>query len=291
MWQFFVLEGFFLKELKEHQMAENLTRIKNGEAANEREGSPVCLVVPVRSLQEIEPSELQKIVDTVRPKQVIFSVGISHQESGNERKFAHDDYLQDRRPVDQANEHMGEKFSEIAGTEKTIVYAPIGKASQINWAVKNCRQEFVWVVHADTWLKSADPSWFQTPDADTVYYGRLSFHGKVGALMFLNALGVELRCRTWGMPFGDQGFLFSKALWQKLGGFDKRVTLGESHDFAWRAKRQGFPVKKGPYHLSTSDEKYAKRGWLAMTARHLWASIVQKRKFKARRICNLNSIT
>ena len=60
------------------------------------------------------------------------------------------------------------------------------------------------------------------------------------------------------MPFG----CFRKALWQRLGGYDERLTVNEDYLFNYRTRRAGFNVVLDPAIQST----YFARGTLGQLA-------------------------
>ena len=93
--------------------------------------------------------------------------------------------------------------------------------------------------------------------------------------MHLNALGVFVRSRWLGLPFGDQGFFLARAVFERLGGFDTAVPFGEDHALVWAARRAGVAIVPAGAPLYTSARKYAEGGWLATTARHVWWTTAQ----------------
>ena len=87
--------------------------------------------------------------------------------------------------------------------------------------------------------------------------------------MRTNAMGANWRSRRLGLPFGDQGLVLPRLEFDRLDGFDPRLAHGEDHALVWRARRAGLPLREIDAAVITSARKYAERGWLRTTLRHL----------------------
>jgi hypothetical protein len=152
-----------------------------------------------------------------------------------------------------------------------------GRAAQMNDAAEVAGGAFLWFLHADTRLPngcmSALLTALQQRPNDLHYFG-LNFHDGPRPLR-LNACGVAVRSRVFGLPFGDQGFCISKKSFWNLGGFDEQAAYGEDHLFVWQARRGGIRLHRVNRSLMTSGRKYAECGWLRTTARHLWLTVGQ----------------
>lgn len=170
-----------------------------------------------------------------------------------------------------------------------LVVAPAGRASQQNAGACATTAPWLWFVHADSRLEPDRPGRpgtisrlieFMARGQPAVGYFDLKFLSDGPAAMPLNAWGAGLRSRWLGLPFGDQGLLMPRAVFNRLGGFDERIAGGEDHALIWRARQLGIPVQPVGAPLYTSARKYAEHGWLRTTARHLWLTWRQARDFK-----------
>lgn len=166
-----------------------------------------------------------------------------------------------------------------------MLSAPASRARQINAGLSAARGVTVWVVHADSRIdaETITSAWraatgFARGDAPALCWFDLAFHDGPAA-MVINAFGANLRSRWFGMPFGDQGFLAPKALFETLGGFDPRVLRGEDHAFVWAARRAGLPLRRLPGRVATSARRYIEQGWWRTTREHLALSWRQRRAF------------
>lgn len=165
----------------------------------------------------------------------------------------------------------GPRWRAVSGTA--------GRAAQQNRGAAAGSRRWLWFLHADSRLH---PRSFERiedlADRETLAYFDLAFHDG-GPAMLLNRCGAFIRSRWLGMPFGDQGLLLPRALFERLGGFDERLGSGEDHALVWAARRAGVPLQPLRLPLYTSARRYAEHGWLATTARHLRLTWRQARRF------------
>jgi len=143
------------------------------------------------------------------------------------------------------------------------------RGGQLRRGCAQARGEWLLVLHADTRLQPgwADCMRYHIRNSSNAGWCRLRFDR--GGLPALLVSGwANLRSR-FGLPYGDQGLLISKALYEKTGGFPD-IPLME--DVAIVRALRG--------HLSgldtvavTSAEKYQRQGWLRRGLRNLWTLV------------------
>lgn len=150
-----------------------------------------------------------------------------------------------------------------------------GRARQQNAGARAARGQWLWFLHWDSGFGPELPAALERqcrafPEA--LHYAELGFLRDGPRLMSWNARGANLRSRWFGLPFGDQGFCLSQALFQQLGGFDEAAAYGEDHLLAWSAQHQGVPLKCCGQRLYTSSRRYSDDGWLRLSLRYqcLW---------------------
>ncbi len=158
----------------------------------------------------------------------------------------------------------------------TVLYAGQGRAIQQNTGAAGSSMAWLWFLHADS---RPDPEVFAAlrdflrRDETALAWFRLQFEAHPSATldrrMRINAAGANWRSRHFGLPFGDQGLVLPTAIFHLFGGFDTTLPYGEDFALAWRARRSGLALRELPAALSTSARKYADRGWLRTTVRHL----------------------
>ena len=166
----------------------------------------------------------------------------------------------------------------------TCMHAAIGRASQMNAGVIATQNAELWFVHADSSLSAntalAITRAISSPQhMNTLHYFDLRFELGSSSKMRINEFGVWLRTRLFRLPFGDQGFLLSRANFVRLGGYDETLPSAEDHALIWRARRAGMAIRAIGASLSTSARRYAQYGWGKTTLKHLRLTWQQSRFF------------
>jgi rSAM/selenodomain-associated transferase 2 len=160
--------------------------------------------------------------------------------------------------------------------------AAAGRARQQNAGAAAARGEMLWFLHADSRLPASSVAKAARFAArDTLGYFDLQFRDDGPRLAQLNALGAWIRSRWLGLPFGDQGLILPRQLFDALGGFDETLPAGEDHALVWAARRAGISLTPLRAPLHTSARRYAEHGWLRTTLRHARLTIAQARSFSA----------
>jgi len=77
---------------------------------------------------------------------------------------------------------------------------------------------------------------------------------------------VAWRCRVLALPYGDQGLLLSRALYEQVGGF-RPIPLMEDVDLVRRLGRRRIVAL--PVPALTSAERWRREGWRRRSARNL----------------------
>lgn len=162
--------------------------------------------------------------------------------------------------------------------ELATLVAARGRAVQQNAGARVAGRPWLWFLHADSRLApttlAALAATMRRAPAGLGYFD-LRFAADGPVAVHLNVLGVMLRSRVLGLPFGDQGFFLPAAIFARLGGFDPSLSYGEDHALVWAARRAGVPLVAARAPLYTSARKYAEHGWLRTTARHVRLTAVQ----------------
>ena len=120
---------------------------------------------------------------------------------------------------------------------------------------------------ADGWEAEAVPfirdvEMGNRPDAAGAFRFRLNDAGlKARAL----ESGVRLRCALFATPYGDQGLLISRRLFDEVGGYGD-IPIMEDIDLARRLGRTRMKFFEAP--AVTSAERYRRDGYLARALRN-----------------------
>lgn len=173
-----------------------------------------------------------------------------------------------------------------------ISHAPPGRARQQNAGARDAAGDWLWFLHADCELAPDTVLALSRFVASAVGragnvapiagYFDLRFLDDGPAMTRLNAAGAWLRSHWLGLPFGDQGLLLPRRLFERMGGFDNALERGEDHDLVWRLRRAGVALQPVGAPLLTSARKYAERGWWATTTGHLGETARQAWRFSRR---------
>jgi len=153
-----------------------------------------------------------------------------------------------------------------------------GRAKQMNQAVRHTSGSYLWFLHADSRVSSTCAHHLalaieRKPTA--LHFFNLKFHDAVNPLIRLNELGARIRSHLLKMPFGDQGFCISRALFEQIGGFDEHAAYGEDHLFVWKCLREGVNLNGVDATIGTSARKYSANGWLKTTLMHQYLTYKQ----------------
>jgi rSAM/selenodomain-associated transferase 2 len=163
-----------------------------------------------------------------------------------------------------------------------VIHSPSGRARQLNAGAAAGHGDWLWFLHADSRLgaKTLDRmrEFVETNQAAIGYFD-LRFVDDGPRLMFVNSFGAYLRSHFLGLPFGDQGLLMPRRVFDALGGFDDAAGKGEDHALIWTARAQGVPLKPLNAVILTSARKYAEHGWWKTTWQHLRMTREQATRF------------
>ncbi|WP_415889970.1 hypothetical protein ACMXYV_01270 [Neptuniibacter sp. SY11_33] len=143
-----------------------------------------------------------------------------------------------------------------------------GRAIQMNFGAQEAGGQYIWFLHLDSRFEGCLVSSLLdnlNREPERLHYCSLAFTADGPSAMPINALGANLRSRLLGVPFGDQGFLISKHLFEQVGGYPEAAAYGEDHLFVWYVRQQGIKLKCCSVPLSTSARKYEEKGWFKIT--------------------------
>jgi rSAM/selenodomain-associated transferase 2 len=198
--------------------------------------APISIIIPTLNAQHTLPDCLSALMEGVRAE-LIYEVVVT-----------------DGGSTDATHE-----IAEAWGAE--FVSGPASRGGQLARGCVQARGAWLFVLHADTQLR---PGWTEgvrahlsTKDAG---WCRLRFD-QGGAVV---AAWANLRSR-FGLPYGDQGLLLPRALYQTVGGY-KDIPLMEDVSMA-RALRGRLRAMDAT--AVTSAEKYRQQGWIRRGARNL----------------------
>lgn len=152
-------------------------------------------------------------------------------------------------------------------TGARLVTAPRGRGAQLAAGARAARGEWLLFLHADTVLAqgwSLAAGRHMAAGADRAGCFRLAF-GSKHPMARVTAAWANLRSRVLRLPYGDQGLLIARTLYEQVGGYPE-IPLME--DVAL-ARRLGRRLVTMDAVAVTSAERYMRDGWLRRGTRNL----------------------
>ena len=170
--------------------------------------------------------------------------------------------------VDSGSPDGTAKIAEAAGAR--IVASPKGRGTQLAAGAEAATTPWLLFIHADTILEAG---W----DTEIIEFtARPHAEQSIGAFTFslddrdwrarLIEKLVALRCRLFALPYGDQGLLLHRNLYDTLGGF-KSIPLFEDVDLVRRAGRRRLALFGS--RAITSAIRYRRHGYLGRPIRNM----------------------
>jgi len=145
--------------------------------------------------------------------------------------------------------------------DRTIVNTNPGRGLQLKSGARFAKGDWLFFLHADSTLTKG---WMQTladhtdTEPDKALALRLRFDDD-GFFPRLLEYWVRFRCWAFAMPYGDQGLLISRALYEEISGYNE-MPLMEDVDIIKRIGRAR--LKLSDQVIITSAEKYNKYGYV-----------------------------
>lgn len=151
-----------------------------------------------------------------------------------------------------------------------LIAAPRGRGAQLAAGATATRGDWLLFLHADTelatdWIAAARGFMADRVNAVHAAAFRFALDDDSPGAHRLEAM-VAWRCRTFGLPYGDQGLLLSRGLYEKVGGY-RTLPLMEDVDLVRRIGRGNIVLLDAT--AVTSAERYRRDGYLARPVRNL----------------------
>ncbi len=148
-----------------------------------------------------------------------------------------------------------------------VVLAPKGRGAQLAAGAAAAQGEWMLFLHADTRL---EPGWsavargFMAAPPGVAHFTFALDDNSPAARRLERA--VAWRCRNFSLPYGDQGLLIHRDVYEAVGGF-RPLPLMEDVEFI-RRLRPRRPVALAARAV-TSGEKWRRQGFLRRSAKNL----------------------
>ncbi|MBS0252319.1 MAG: TIGR04283 family arsenosugar biosynthesis glycosyltransferase [Proteobacteria bacterium] len=172
--------------------------------------------------------------------------------------------------VDGGSTDQTAEVADQAGAD--IVKSAPGRGGQLAQGAEMARFPWLLFLNADTvledgWERSA-MSFMRRVEFDdrSMAAGAFTFRlDDQGLAPRLLELVVRLRCKFLGVPFGDQGLLIPRRLFDDVGGY-RNLPIMEDLDLARRIGRRRIAMLDA--NAVTSAERYRRDGYLSRSFRN-----------------------
>ena len=149
-----------------------------------------------------------------------------------------------------------------------LVRSPKGRGAQLAAGAEAARGDWLLFLHADTlpgrgWREAVDAHAAAAPHAAACFGFRLPDCAWQARLI---ERGVAARVRLFGLPYGDQGLLVPRSLYDEVGGY-RPLPLMEDVDLARRIGRRR--LRRLGEAAATSPARWRRDGWARRSARNL----------------------
>lgn len=168
--------------------------------------------------------------------------------------------------VDGGSSDRTAEIAEALGAQ--VLYGPANRGCQQNLGARQAKGSVLLFLHADTVLSSGFADQVRTVLANPgTSAGAFRFRlDAPGWKMRLIERVVAMRCRAFGLPYGDQAIFMSRATFDRAGQFAE-IPVMEDFDLLRRLRKLG-TISLADGTATTSARRWHREGVWRVTLRH-----------------------
>jgi glycosyltransferase involved in cell wall biosynthesis len=178
-------------------------------------------------------------------------------------------------------------LAQAAGA-RVVACATAGRARQQNAGAQLAGGDILLFMHADTWLPRQAASSIHRALADPRRVGGAFKRRFIGAHPLLAATSrlADLRCRWWGLGYGDQALFVRRDAFWTVGGFPEHGLddVGLSRRLRTLAGRSGFAVIGPP--IASSARRFGRQPLKRMVGDGVITAGLVARTLAGGRLCS-----
>jgi len=171
--------------------------------------------------------------------------------------------------VDGGSTDGSQEAATVLGA--TVIEAARGRGQQLAAGAAVASNEWFLFLHSDTKLPASAGDVIQkfTESRENLRkagYFALQFDEQSRSARVISGM-ANWRSRVFGLPYGDQALLISRAFYEEIGGY-KSIPLMEDVDIVRRIGRRNLCALDAA--VITSATKYRRDGWMRRPLRNLF---------------------
>jgi rSAM/selenodomain-associated transferase 2 len=188
---------------------------------------------------------------------------------------------EERIVVDGGSADGTDALAERTGAR--LVRSPRGRGVQLAAGAAAAKGDWLLFLHSDTllasgWREAAERHMAGHPGKAACFRFRLDAGQWQARLV---EAGVALRVRLLDLPYGDQGLLISRRLYDEVGGY-RPLPLMEDVDLVRRIGRRR--IERLGVEALTSAERWRRDGWLRRSGLNLLCLALYRWGMSAERV-------
>ncbi len=168
----------------------------------------------------------------------------------------------------------GSTLAMISDLTVVRLTAPRGRGSQLSSGAARATGMIILMLHADTRLPDNGLRMISDAVKDGGKWGAFKLGIDAEGVMFrIIERSVDLRCRLFSLPYGDQALYATRQVLQRAGGIPD-IPLMEDVALVRRLKQVGGACRLLPCRVKTSARRWQQDGVLARTFRN-WRLLIR----------------